>query len=87
MPPDDWSGYWAAVVMLAVLASIAGLGFGMFPELGPVVLAMSCLALGLGFLWVVATFLVPAVCHQPTEQLPNALTEEPLSLGSGTARH
>ena len=34
MPPEDWSGYWAAVVMLAVLASITGMGFGMFPQLG-----------------------------------------------------
>jgi hypothetical protein len=74
MPPDDWSGYWAAVVMLAVLASIAGLGFGMFPELGAVVLALSCLVLGLGFLWVVATFLVPAGRRELGEQLPNAHT-------------
>jgi hypothetical protein len=72
VPPDDWSGYWAAVVMLAVLASITGLGFGMFPELGPLVLALACLVLGSGFLWVVATFLVPAGGRRLGQKLPTA---------------
>jgi hypothetical protein len=76
MPPDDRTGYWAAVTMLAMLAAITGIGFGMFPDLGPVLLALDCLVLGMGWLGVVAIFLLPAGSHPVGEQPPTAHVDQ-----------